>query len=68
VSTSTQSDVSGMLVAASAVGSVIGLTARRRWRRLSGLLFDPYRPELHYMRGPGPRWRERHALSSAHHG
>ena len=19
---------------------------------------DPYRPELHYMCGPGPRWRE----------
>ena len=18
---------------------------------------DPYRPELHYMRGPGPRWQ-----------
>ena len=25
-------------------------------RRLS----DPYRPELHYMRGPGPKWLERH--------
>jgi len=24
-------------------------------------LFDPYRPELHYMRGPGPRWRAKHA-------
>ena len=24
-------------------------------------LFDPYRPERHYMRGPGPRWREKHA-------
>jgi hypothetical protein len=24
-------------------------------------LFDPYQPELHYMRGPGPKWRERHA-------
>ena len=20
----------------------------------------PYRPELHYMRGPGPKWREKH--------
>jgi hypothetical protein len=19
-------------------------------------LFNPYRPELHYMRGPGPKW------------
>jgi hypothetical protein len=26
-------------------------------------LFDPYRPELHYMRGPGPRWRAKHASS-----
>ena len=24
-------------------------------------LFDPYRPELHYMRGPGPKWREKHS-------
>jgi hypothetical protein len=33
----------------------------QRWRLLTGLLFDPYRPELHYMRGPGPKWREKHA-------
>jgi hypothetical protein len=29
----------------------------RRWLKIS--LFDPYRPELHYMRGPGPKWREK---------
>jgi hypothetical protein len=23
-------------------------------------LFDPYRPELHYMRGPGPKWHAKH--------
>ncbi len=23
-------------------------------------LFHPYRPEFHYMRGPGPKWREKH--------
>jgi len=34
---------------------------RWRWRRLAGTVDDPYRPELHYMRGPGPKWRERHA-------
>jgi hypothetical protein len=28
-------------------------------RKLVRDLFDPYRPELHYMRGPGPRWREK---------
>lgn len=21
----------------------------------------PYRPEKHYMRGPGPKWREKHS-------
>jgi hypothetical protein len=26
-------------------------------------LFDPYRPELHYMRGPGPKCREKYGLS-----
>lgn len=26
-------------------------------------LFDPYRPEQHYMRGPGPKWREKHGLA-----
>jgi hypothetical protein len=24
-------------------------------------LFDGYHPERHYMRGPGPKWRERQA-------
>src|SRR5436190_870593 len=24
-------------------------------------LSEQYRPELHYMRGPGPRWLEKHA-------
>jgi len=32
-----------------------------RWRRLTAAISDPYRPELHYMRGPGPKWREKHA-------
>jgi hypothetical protein len=34
-------------------------------RKVVNGLFDPYRPELHYMRGPGPRWREKHALDRA---
>ena len=33
---------------------------RWRWRRLTQWPFDRYRPELHYMRGPGPKWREKH--------
>ena len=24
---------------------------------------DSYRPELHYMRGPGPKWRAKHQLA-----
>jgi hypothetical protein len=34
----------------------------RKWRRM----LDPYRPELHFMRGPGPKWREKHARLIAH--
>jgi hypothetical protein len=30
------------------------------WRRVMKDLFRPYRPELHYMRGPGPKWHEKH--------
>jgi hypothetical protein len=26
----------------------------------SGGSFRQYRPEAHYMRGPGPKWREKH--------
>ena len=28
--------------------------------KLKDRLSDPYQPERHYMRGPGPKWRERH--------
>jgi hypothetical protein len=31
----------------------------RRLRRLTASALDPYRPELHYMRGPGPKCREK---------
>ncbi len=30
------------------------------WRRFMNELLDRYRPERHYMRGPGPKWREKH--------
>jgi hypothetical protein len=56
--------VPGVLFATPALGRVVGVTARR-WRRLAAPLFDPYRPELHYMRGPGPKWREKHARDAA---
>ena len=28
-------------------------------------LLDPYRPELHYMRGPGPAWHAKHRPAAA---
>ena len=30
------------------------------WRTVLADQGSPYRPELHYMRGPGPKWREAH--------
>jgi hypothetical protein len=37
-----------------------------RWavRRRLRPVFETYRPELHYMRGPGPKWREKHVAAS----
>ncbi len=34
------------------------------WLQFFARAFDPYRPELHYMRGPGPAWRAKHVTSS----
>ena len=30
------------------------------WQKLVRIAGNPYRPELHYMRGPGPKWHARH--------
>ena len=35
------------------------------FRTLAKALFDPYRPELHYMRGPGPKWHAKHDRAPA---
>jgi len=35
------------------------------WRSLRTAIFEPYRPELHYMRGPGPKWRAKHSNNRA---
>jgi hypothetical protein len=37
---------------------------RRRLIHALARMCDPYRPELHYMRGPGPKWREKHGLGA----
>jgi len=34
-----------------------------KWQNLMRVAGDPYRPELHYMRGPGPKWRAKYQAS-----
>jgi hypothetical protein len=35
------------------------------WREFVAKAFHPYRPELHYMRGPGPAWRAKYGEAAA---
>jgi hypothetical protein len=35
------------------------------WREFVAKAFHPYRPELHYMRGPGPAWRAKYGDAAA---
>ena len=42
----------------------LGAAVGQLWQRLSVRLFDQYRPELHYMRGPGPKWHAKHAFAA----
>jgi hypothetical protein len=37
-----------------------GQTFARLWRALLRDAVQSYRPERHYMRGPGPAWRAKH--------
>jgi hypothetical protein len=38
----------------------LAAAGRELWQILHDIC-DPYRPELHYMRGPGPKWHAAHA-------
>ncbi|EJW13378.1 hypothetical protein A33M_3798 [Rhodovulum sp. PH10] len=40
----------------------LGHTLLAAWRSLAADLFGGYRPERHYMRGPGPKWREKNTV------
>jgi len=49
-------------------GHMVG-AAGHFWRTRLARLTNRYHPEQHYMRGPGPKWREKHSdasLDSAH--
>ena len=39
----------------------IGTAVADLWRSVTAELFTDYRPERHYMRGPGPKWQAKHA-------
>lgn len=43
-------------------GPLAGL--RAFFGRFFATAFNPYRPELHYMRGPGPAWRAKHGMAA----
>jgi hypothetical protein len=35
------------------------------WRQFFAKAFNPYRPELHYMRGPGPAWHAKYGAEAS---
>ena len=41
----------------------IGDAIAALWRSLVVDMFDAYRPERHYMRGPGPKWRAKRGFA-----
>ena len=42
----------------------IGKAVASLWLTVTSQLFDSYHPERHYMRGPGPKWRAKHARTA----
>jgi hypothetical protein len=57
----TRFSVRQLALAPGLVGMTNALLSALRCWRLGTVVFEPYCPELHYMRGPGPKWREKHA-------
>lgn len=52
--------------AATSIGRpLVYRTVAQAWQQLHCTLFDDYRPELHYMRGPGPKSREKNGIPTA---
>ena len=50
---------------AAAFATTVTARIAEKTRRLTHSLFNSYRPELHYMRGPGPKWQEKHGQPPA---
>ena len=55
--------ISPSLPGAPSLCGEVGRILRRQIRAF----FDPYRPEQHYMRGAGPKWREKHQANATAH-
>ena len=53
---------------ASSFGSLLRHAAGALLTFLRQTWYEPqrYRPEDHYMRGPGPKWREKHRETVSH--
>jgi hypothetical protein len=52
-----------LIATGAAICTRVALIGRRLGQAIAGFfrpVTDPYRPELHYMRGPGPKWRALH--------
>jgi hypothetical protein len=47
------------------LGGSMGMYILSAIQKLVDVWLNRYRPELHYMRGPGPKWQERHADTHA---
>jgi hypothetical protein len=66
--TSVRAEVALVAASAHVIGQrLFAAVARRAQNVLQDVfagVFDSYRPELHYMRGPGPRWREKHGMAA----
>ena len=65
VSSASMGQPSGLnyAVAVPVIAAVLRFLSEIIWRSLPETWRHPYRPERHYMRGPGPKWREKHAPS-----
>jgi hypothetical protein len=59
---SIRSELALVAAAARALGQRLRTALKER---AQAMLVEPYRPELHYMRGPGPRWHEKHRMATA---
>jgi hypothetical protein len=55
------------MIATSILGSVLRKAGLALFGFVAGHDGAParYRPEAHYMRGPGPKWREKHRLDDS---